>query len=206
MFDFFSKNNLLSPNQSGFRPGDSCINQLLSINHEILSACGMGLEVRGIFLDISKAFDKVWHDELVFKLRQNGICGEMINILEDFLSNRKQRVVLNGQCSSWADIHAGVAQGSIFELLLFFIYINDLLNDIKSKCKLFADDTSLFSVVQDIDTSENDLNHDIEKLGEWTFQWKMKFNLDPTKQVQKTIFSRKKLFLFFHLSISIRIW
>ena len=71
MFDFFSKNNLLSPNQSGFRLGDSCINQLLSINHEILSAFDAGLEVCGIFLDISKAFDKVWHDGLIFKLCQN---------------------------------------------------------------------------------------------------------------------------------------
>ena len=58
----------------------------------------MELEVRGAFLDISKAFDRVWHDGLIFKLRQNGICGEMINILEDFLNDRKQRVVLNGQC------------------------------------------------------------------------------------------------------------
>ena len=85
MFDFFAKNDLLSPNQSGFRLGDSCINQLLSINHEILSALDMGLEVRGIFLDISKAFDKVWHGGLISKLCQNGICSEMINILEDFL-------------------------------------------------------------------------------------------------------------------------
>ena len=108
MFDFFSKNNLLSPNQSGFRSGDSCINQLLSINHEILSTFDMVLEVREIFLDISKVFDKVWHDVLIFKLRQNGICGEIINVLEDFLSDRKQSVVSNGQCFSWADIHAGV--------------------------------------------------------------------------------------------------
>ena len=108
MFDFFSKNNLLSPNQSGFRSGDSCIIQLLSINHEILSAFDMVLEVREIFLDISKVFDEVWHEVLIFKLRQNGICGEMINVLEDFLSDRKQSVVLNGQCFSWADIHTGV--------------------------------------------------------------------------------------------------
>ena len=73
---FFSKNNPLSPSQSEFIPGDSCINQLLLINHEILSA--FDLKVRGIFLDISKAFDKVWHDGLVFKLRQNGISGKMI--------------------------------------------------------------------------------------------------------------------------------
>ena len=95
------------------RPGYSCINQLLSGNHEILSAFNMGLKVFGIFLDIYKAFDKVWHDGLIFKLHQNGICSEIIIILQDFLSNRKQRVVLNGQCSSWADIHLGVPQGSI---------------------------------------------------------------------------------------------
>ena len=170
MFNFSSNNNLLSPYQSGFRPDDSCINQILSINYEILSAFDMGLEVRGIFLDISQAFDKVWHDGLIFKLHQNGICGEMINVLEDFLRERKQRVVLNGQCSSSADIHAGVPQGFILGRLLFLIYINDLSNDIKSKCKLFADDTSFFSVVHDIDTSVNDLNHDLEKISEWAFR------------------------------------
>ena len=113
MYEFLTENDLLSPKQSGFRSGDSCINQLLSINHEILNAFDKGLEVRGIFLDISKAFDKVWHDGLIFKLRQNGISGDIINILRDFLRNRKQRVVLNGQCSSWADVNIGVPQGSI---------------------------------------------------------------------------------------------
>ena len=73
----------------------------------------MGLKVRWIFLDISKAFDKVWHDGLIFKLHQNGICGERINILEDFLSDRKQRVDLNGQWSFWVDNHASVPQGPI---------------------------------------------------------------------------------------------
>ena len=106
----------------------------------------MGLENCGIFLDISKAFDKVWYDG-PFKLRRNGIYGEAMNTLEDFRSDKKQRVVLNGQCLSWADIRAGVPQGSILGPLLFLICINDLSDDIKSKCKLFADDTSLFSVV-----------------------------------------------------------
>ena len=99
-------------------------------------------------------------------MHQNGINGEMINILEEFLSDRKQRVVLNGQYSSWTDIRAGLPQESILGLLLFSIYINDLLNDIKSKCKLFADDTSLFSVVHVIDTSANDLTYDLEKISE----------------------------------------
>ena len=91
-YSTFIENDLISPKQSGFRPGDSCI------NHEILSAFNIGLEVRGLFLDVSKAFDKVWHAGLIYKLRQNGICGDLINILNDFLTNRKQRVVLNGQC------------------------------------------------------------------------------------------------------------
>ena len=81
--------------------------------------------------------------------------------------------------------------------LLFLIYIIDLSNDIKSNCKLFADDTSLFSVVHDIDASANDLNHELEKISEWAFQWKTKFNPDPAKQAQEIIFSRKKP-VFFH--------
>ena len=93
----------------------------------------------------------------------------MINILEDFLSDRSQRVVLNGQCSSWADILAGVPQGSDLGPLLFLIYINDLLNDIKSKWKFLADDKSLLPVFNDNDTSANDLSHNLEKISEWAF-------------------------------------
>ena len=89
MFKFFTSNNLISPNQSGFKPGDSCINQLLSITHEIYKSFRVGLEVRGIFLDISKAFDKVWHEGLISKLKQSGISGDLLQILSDFLSNRK---------------------------------------------------------------------------------------------------------------------
>ena len=116
----------------------------------------------------------------------------MINILEDFLSDRSQRVVLNGQCSSWADIHPGVPQGSDLGPLLFLIYINDLLNDIKSKWKFLADDKSLLPVFHDNDTSANDLSHNLEKISEWAFQWKTKVNPDSTKQAQEIIFSRKK--------------
>ena len=78
---FFLANNLLAPNQSGFKPGDSCINQLLSITHEIYSSFDDGFEVRSVFLDISKAFDKVWHEGIIFKLQQNGISDDLLNIL-----------------------------------------------------------------------------------------------------------------------------
>ena len=91
------------------------------------------------------------------------------NILQDFLRDRKQRTVLNGQCSSWAYVNVGAPQGSILGPLLFLIYIKDLSDGLKSECKLFADDTSLFSVVNDINTSASDLNEDLEKIGNWAF-------------------------------------
>ena len=99
MFSFFLANSLLAPNQSGFKPGDSCINQLLSITHEIYSSFDDGFEVRSFFLDRSKAFGKVWHEEIIFKLKQNCISNDLLNILSDFLRNRKQRAMLNGQSS-----------------------------------------------------------------------------------------------------------
>ena len=191
MFSFSSGNDLISPKQSGFRPSDSCTNQLLSVAHKILSAFDDGHEVRGVFFDISKAFERVWHEGLLFKLRQNGISGELITLIKHFLSSRKQRFVLNGQHSPWADIKAGLPQGSILGPLLFLIYINDLPNGLNSNVKLFADDMSLFSVVQNITDSANLLNSDLCKIDEWALQWKMNFNPDPTKQAQEIIFRRK---------------
>ena len=78
LFEFFIANELISSNISGFKPGDSCINQLLSITHEIYKSFD-GYEVRGVFLDMSKAFDKVWHNVLIYKLKQNGVSGDLEN-------------------------------------------------------------------------------------------------------------------------------
>ena len=126
MFNFFIENKFISSNQSGFKPGDSCMNQLLSITHEIFESFDVGFEVRSIFLNILKAFDKVWDDGIIYKLTQNGILGNLLNLLEEFLKERKQRVVLNGQVSTWKNINAGVPQGSILGPLLLLIYIYDL--------------------------------------------------------------------------------
>ena len=99
----------------------------------------------------------------------------MINILNDFLTNRKQRVVLNGQCSSWVDIRAGVPQGSILGPLLFLIYVNDLPNGLKSEFKSLADDTSLFSGAHDVNISASDINNDLKLISDSGFKWKMSF-------------------------------
>ena len=166
---------------------DSCINQLISITHEIYKSFDDGYEVGGVFFDISKSFDRVWYQGFHNKLRQNGISGELLNTLTDFLHNRTQRVILNGQYFIWTKVEAGVPQGSILGPLLFLIYINDLSDNLASNPKLFVDDTSLFSVVKNIDVSNIDLNNDLKKIGEWAFQWKMSFNLDPIKQAQELI-------------------
>ena len=94
MFDFFLDKDLISANHSGFKPGGSCINKLLSIIHNIYKPFHDGYEVRGVFLEISKAFDKVWHDGLIFKLQENGISGNSLKVVKHFLTNRKQRVVI----------------------------------------------------------------------------------------------------------------
>ena len=178
MFIYFSANKLISKNQSGFQPGNSCINQLLSITYEIFTSLDNGLEVRSVFLDISKAFDKVWHEWLIFKLKQNGIFGELLHILSEFLSNRKQRVVLNSQNSSLTNAHGGVPRGSIPGPLLFLIYINDLSDNLTSNAKLFADDTSLFSVVHDVNTSAKELNDDSKKVNDQAFNNSFKEKLE----------------------------
>ena len=126
IFEYLDKNSLLCQNQSGFPPFDSCENQLLSILHDIYANFDQHptLEMRANFLDISKAFDKVWHEGLLFKLECIGISGNLLSLLKSFLSNRFQQVVLNGQCSSWSSVLAGVSQGSILGALLFLIYIH----------------------------------------------------------------------------------
>ena len=194
VYNHLISNNLISKNQSGFRPGDSCTNQLLTLTNDIHAAFDdrKCLEVRSVYLDMSKAFDKVWHEGLIFKLEQNGVSGNLLALLKDYLHNRKQRVVLNGVESDWAPIFSGVPQGSVLGPLLFLIYINDLEDGIKSHVKFFADDTSLFSIVKDPMTSAVDLNHDLDVIAKWAHQWKMCFNPDPTKPAEEVLFSCKK--------------
>ena len=157
LYTFLVNNNLITKHQSGFRPGDSTINQLLSITTTMFDSFEEYDETRAVFLDISKAFDKVWHDGLTFTLQCNHISGPLLEFFNSYLRNRQQRVVLNGIESDWKGIEAGVPQGSVLGPLLFLVYINDLPENILSTIKLFADDSSLFTRVTGIEKYRNHL-------------------------------------------------
>ena len=151
----------------------------------VLSAFGDSHKVRGVFLDIFKVFDRVWHEAFSFKLQQNGISGELITLIRYFLSCGKQRILLNDQHQPWVDVKAGVSQLSIRGPLLFLIYSNDLPNSLNSKVKIFANYASLFFVVHIITNSTKLLNSDLSKINERALQWKMSFNPGPTNNLKR---------------------
>ena len=194
LYTYLHTNNLITKNQSGFCPGDSTTNQLLYLLDEIHQAFDStkSFEVRTVYLDISKAFDKVWRDGLIFKLEQNGISGNLLKLVQNYLINRKQRVVQNGSYSDYTSIESGAPQGSVLGPLLFLVYINDLERNIKSNVKFFADDTILFSIVKNPEISANDLIRDLDVIHQWAHQWKLEFNTDPIKQATEVLFSCKK--------------
>ena len=189
VFNFFRDYNIITSFQSGFIPGDSTVNQLTDIYNTFCKALDEGKEVRAIFCDISKAFDRVWHKGLLFKLNSVGICGSLLSWFTDYLDSRKQRVVLPGVNSNWSSLKSGVPQGSILGPLLFLLYINDIVENINSSIRLFADDTSLYIIVDDPIEAASQLNSDIEKVHEWATKWLVTFN--PTKS-ESIIFSRKR--------------
>ena len=102
-----------------------------------------------MFFDISKVFDRVWRDGLLFKLKQNGVSENSFQLIKRFLSGRFQKVLLNDQTSDWETIQAGVSQGPILGPLFFLIYINDLTHYLNNNVALLTDDTSLFSEICD---------------------------------------------------------
>ena len=134
----------------------------------------------------------MWHEGLFFKLEQNGISGSLLKLFQNYLNNRNQCVVLNGSFSEFSSIESGVPQGSILCPLLFLIYINDLEKNIKSNITFFADDIMLFSIVKDSHISASDLNHDLDVINKWAYQWKLEFNPDPLKQATEVLFSCKQ--------------
>ena len=181
LFNHLRDNNLLSSLQSGFIPGNTSVNQLTFLYNTFCKAIDSGKEVRAVFCDISKAFDRVWHAGLIYKLRAAGVTGAVLAWFKSFLSNRRQRVVLPGANSDWVFIRAGVPQGSILGPLLFLLYMNDKVLEIKSNIRLFADDTSLFIVVENPFEAADILNNDLAKITRWAGMWLVSFNPEKNR-------------------------
>ena len=178
-----SKNNLLSDKQYGFRSSRSTADALTVFTHRISQALYVNRDVRAVALDISKAFDKVRHKGLLLKLACYGISGNLLAVIESFLSNRSLQVVVIGQTSDAHKINAGVHQGSLLGPTLFLIFINDLPLDIVSSLNMYADDTTVYGqtskTCSDTVLAAN-LTSDLEHVVKWGKSWLVSFNSSKT--------------------------
>jgi hypothetical protein len=172
------RNNIITSSQHGFRKGRSCTTNLLEFMETVTKAADEGKAVDVIYLDFAKAFDKVPIKRLIAKLTSIGIAGNMLNWISDWLSGRKQRVVVQGKYSSWREVLSGVPQGSVLGPVLFSIFINDLDETATAKqfLKKFADDTKLGQIIEQAsDTAE--LQATLNRLCDWASTWGMAFNV-----------------------------
>ena len=175
-------NNMLRESQHGFRSGKSCNTNLIEFLDSVTAAVDRGEPVDVVFLDFAKAFDKVPHRRLCEKLRAHGIDGEIFNWIKNWLTDRRQRVVLNGKSSTWKEVLSGVPQGSVLGPLLFLIFINDLdsaATTIKW-IKKFADDTKLGHTVSSAEDRAA-LQQALDELCRWAELWGMEFNVTKCK-------------------------
>ena len=189
LFNFLLENKRISPFQSAYTPENSTVTQLVEIYHQIQTALDNSKETKFVFCDCSKAFDRVWHEGALYKLKKSGITGRLHQWIRNYLENRQQRVVLNGKASNYQSLEAGVPQGSILGPLVFLIYINDITENIKTNIRLYADDVSIYMDYTDPDEAASKLNDDLYIIEEWAKKWFVTFNPDKTETVT---FSRKR--------------
>ena len=194
--DHLENNSLLSEAQFGFRKHHSTIHPLVSLSQDCCDALDHPdrREVRVVALDISRAFDSVWHRGLLAKLEhQFGIRGKLLQFLRSYLSHRHQFSVVDGKSSSLADVGAGVPQGSILGPTLFIAFINDLVEVIKhSSPSLYADDTTLHKIVPSAShrvQCAQQVSEDLQRVSEWAEMWQVTFRPEKT---QSMVVSRKK--------------
>lgn len=191
--------SLISTVQHGFVPGRSCTTQLIEVLDHIGSLLDRGNQIDVIYLDMSKAFDKVSHRQLINKLYQYGFRGNILNWFQSYLHDRKQRVTVLGATSIPLSVTSGVPQGSILGPMLFLLYVNDLPETVSSsRVATFADDTKLFKAISNM-TDSSSLQKDLEDLGQWSLSSGLKFNESKCKV--QTI-SRKKNNVFHPYSMN----
>ena len=181
--------NILTDSQHGFRPKRSCETQLITTHHDIARLADRQdvKQVDAILLDFAKAFDKVPHRRLILKLRHYGIIGPTLHWITAFLTNRTQRVVLDGSSSDSVPVSSGVPQGTVLGPLLFLLYINDLPLSISagSSTRLFADDSLIFRPIKTHDDCIQ-LQRDLDALEQWESTWQMTFRPDKCKLIRFT--------------------
>ena len=178
--EHLERHKLINESQHGFTKGRSCLTNLLSFYSKVYEAADNGDNYDILYLDFSKAFDKVPHQRLLRKVRAHGIDGKILDWIRSWLADRQQRVVLNGFKSEWGQVKSGVPQGSVLGPLLFLIYINDLDSGISSDISKFADDTKIGRVIRsDLDVFA--LQTDLDRMNEWSKTWQMKFNINKCK-------------------------
>ena len=174
------ENDILSQEQHGFRSKRSCLTQLLEYFWELENEHDKRNQIDVIYLDCKKAFDSVPHERLKQKLEAVGIRGNLLKWISCFLDDRRQRVSVKGSLSDWLPVLSGVPQGSVIGPVLFLVYINDLLDEIVSKGKLFADDAKIFRPIKDAQDIEI-LQNDLLKLQNWSEKWLLQFNENKCK-------------------------
>ena len=175
IYSHFAKYNLLCDQQHGFRQGRSCETQLLLTINDFAESLNNNDQTDVVLLDFSKACDKVSHQYLFHKLHHYGIRGNLLDWIKDFVLQRSQCVVVEGQQSHLTAVTSGVPQGTVLAPLLFLCFINDLPNNISSKIKLYADDVLLYATIR-TEQDCNQLQKDLDVLGKWADNWKMVFN------------------------------
>ena len=180
MVDFLVKHNLLNSSQHGFLKARSCLTNMLCFLEEITKWIDVGSPVDIIYLDFQKAFDKVPHQRLLLKLKAHGIGDSITDWIEQWLTDRRQRVVVDGEVSNWKSVLSGVPQGSVLGPILFLFYINDLDDSITSNVLKFADDTKLFRKVN-TDGDKQHLQNDLDRLVKWSEKWQMLLNFGKCK-------------------------
>ena len=172
------RNKLVAPSQHGFMKNRSCTTNLLEFLERITAEADVGKSVDVIYLDFAKAFDKVPTERLIKKVAAHGIVGRMAGWLKAWLTQRKQRVTVNGKKSGWRDVLSGMPQGSVLGPVLFVLFINDLDGAATAKqlLKKFADDTKLAQVIEGPRDSE-ELQESLDRLCKWATKWGMSFNV-----------------------------